>query len=272
MRRTVFSLIIGVGVISLLLFAINVWLRDEEKGILLTQDSYMGTITWYEDDSTPPIPSEFMRENGLLAKNGAVDRDVRAIPNQEIVKEFENMDLTTNTAAGPEITGSVTNENSTNESPIKELPKPIENIQQEKIAGIVEEKKVASAKVQEKKAVKPQVVGESKKVAQTSPSKKILEEIFLTKQKDFPILIKTNSSLAYTSFYLASPDRLVVDLVGKFIIDSEDALLLPKNPYVKSVRVAYNGDNTRIVFDLLTKPKNWATKYLRNKTAIGVSL
>ena len=48
-QRTIFSIILGVAILSISLFLLNTWLDTNNEGIFLTQDTYVGTVTWYED-------------------------------------------------------------------------------------------------------------------------------------------------------------------------------------------------------------------------------
>lgn len=65
------------------------------------------------------------------------------------------------------------------------------------------------------------------------------------------VRIAGNTTLAYKTMHLKSPDRVVVDLEGTWAVKAPG---VPNNKAVKNVRIGKQGDKTRIVIDLSRTP------------------
>lgn len=242
-------------VISLGLFAINKWLYKEDEGIFLTQNTYLGTVTWYEDRNTPPIPEEFSQRAPLLATNGEVQPTAaqkHPVSNEQLVDEIESVQpvFELPSAAGPE------------EIPTKNPP-----------VAVVQQKvpPMPSATVQKEtgKTVRQKAIDD---IVTEVPKENALEKIVLLNNSKKPVGIFATAPVTYKAFYLTAPERIVIDVYGKLQIPDARKLILPGNSYTKSTRVAYNNDNTRIVIDLQKKPQIWSVSYGKTKNILEVEL
>ncbi|MDE7469562.1 MAG: AMIN domain-containing protein [Desulfovibrionaceae bacterium] len=269
-QRTIFSIILGVAILSISLFLLNTWLDTNNEGIFLTQDTYVGTVTWYEDANTPPIPSELKKTSPLATPTQS--QSVTSIASSDI--------LGITTAAG-------------SDSPPLLEPEIYDVTTGKFIQAPIEEKKESTtlpeATLSTTIAIEPpkEAVSSTPSVVKTTPasapSSSVVKEassstepnriqrIFLTKDTKRPLRIEASHPITYKTFYLASPERIVIDIDGKLNISSVEKTI-KQHALIKDVRIAYNGNNTRIVVDLVKKPKQWSVVYGQRKQTIDVSL
>lgn len=95
------------------------------------------------------------------------------------------------------------------------------------------------------KASEPQKESSNKK-ANTSVAGKATPKILLY-TKEAVLEIKANGPIRCKTFRLTSPDRLVVDLIGKWDVV---APTVPSNTIIQRVRIGEASEKTRIVLDL----------------------
>lgn len=284
-QRTIFSIILGVAILSISLFLLNTWLDTKNEGLFLTQDTYVGTVTWYEDATTPPIPSELKKSSSLIASAPA--QPTSEIPNANVLDIITAAGPDSPPLLEPEIYDVTTGQFI--KTPIQENTSPSTNptpVSPPAVATPVEPKIEQSTPPQQQKETTtpsttsvPQAKETVKKSPSTTVSKDIIsptteksvKRIFLTKDTKRPLRIEASHPITYKTFYLSSPERIVIDIDGKLNIASVEKTI-KKHPAIKDVRIAYNGNNTRIVVDLVKKPKEWAIVYGQRKSTIDVSL
>ena len=269
-QRTIFSIILGVAILSISLFLLNTWLDTNNEGMFLTQDTYVGTVTWYEDANTPPIPSELKKSSPLTTPTQP--QSVNSIASSDI--------LGITTAAG-------------SDSPPLLEPEIYDVTTGTFIQAPIEEKKATpplpeatlstTISVEAPKKTVPSTPSVVKATPTSAPSSPVVKEassstepnriqrIFLTKDTKRPLRIEASHPITYKTFYLASPERIVIDIDGKLNISSVEKTI-KQHALIKDVRIAYNGNNTRIVVDLVKKPKQWSVLYGQRKQTIDVSL
>ena len=89
------------------------------------------------------------------------------------------------------------------------------------------------------------------KAAKAAPQhKNITKFVVLARDKGATVRLTGAAPIAYKNMQLSSPDRLVIDLDGKWQVKAPG---VPKNPAVTNVRLGKDGDKTRIVIDLSGK-------------------
>ena len=238
--------------LSLGLFAINKWLYKEDEGVFLTQNTYLGTVTWYEETNTPPIPEEFSQRAPLLAakeeeQNGTTQK--HQVKNEQLVDEIESVHpvFELSSAAGTE------------DVPTKNPPTAVV---QQKVPNVPVQKETG-------KTIRQKAIDD---IVTEVPKENALEKIVLLNNGKKPLGIFTTAPITYKAFYLTAPERIVIDVYGKLQIPDVQKLILPSNAYTKSTRVAYNNDNTRIVIDLQKKPQIWSVSYGKTKNVLEVEL
>ena len=279
-QRTIFSIIIGVAILSLSLFLLNTWLNTKNEGMFLTQDTYVGTVTWYEDAMTPPTPSE-LKKSSPLTTPLAENTPTTSTNNSELIPPLD-----ISTAAGPidstplfepEIYDVATGkfikappqQNVSLSTPQSQTTPPVSAPQQNTSPS--PSASISTKSKESAKATKSTVPATLSKDIISPSTQKSVKKIFLTKDPRRPLRIEASHPITYKTFYLASPERVVIDIDGKLNISSIEKSIT-KHPTIKDVRIAYNGKNTRIVVDLLKKPKEWAVVYGQRKSTVDVSL
>ena len=73
------------------------------------------------------------------------------------------------------------------------------------------------------------------------------------------VRIEASEMPSYKTMQLTSPDRLVIDLSGDWVIKAPG---VPTNKFISNVRIGKQRDSTRIVVDLKQNPG--AVRYLKN--------
>lgn len=100
----------------------------------------------------------------------------------------------------------------------------------------------------------------AKKVAPAQVERNITKFVVLARDKGATVRLVGSSSLRqYKMNTLSNPDRLVVDLDGKWEVKAPG---IPKNQIVGNIRLGKYDNYTKVVIDLKTKPKN--TKIIFN--------
>lgn len=268
-QRTIFSIILGTAILAISLFLLNSWLNAKNEGMFLTQETYMGTVTWYEDAQTPPVPSEFQQSSPLISSidTNATNDDFSTIsdsPSSESVLSLITANGDMASELEPEMydiaTGTFV------KAPTKK-DTPVHNTSVQKTNTPQKDSQTPTKPIN---PVKQPSTSQQNPV-QTNSEPKNLNKIFLTKDTSRPLRIEASHPVTYKAFYLASPDRVVIDIDGRLITAHVEKAIL-KNPSIKDVRIAYNGNNTRLVVDLLKKPKDWSVIYGQRKSTIDLSL
>lgn len=89
------------------------------------------------------------------------------------------------------------------------------------------------------------------KTAKTAPQNKTITKfVVLARDKGATVRLVGAAPIVYKNMQLSGPDRLVIDLDGKWQVKAPG---VPKNPAVTNVRIGKEGDKTRIVIDIAGK-------------------
>ena len=89
------------------------------------------------------------------------------------------------------------------------------------------------------------------KAAKAAPQHKTITKfVVLARDKGATVRLVGAAPIVYKNMQLSGPDRLVIDLDGKWQVKAPG---VPKNPAVTNVRLGKDGDKTRIVIDLTGK-------------------
>ena len=87
--------------------------------------------------------------------------------------------------------------------------------------------------------------------AKAAPQRKnITKFVVLARDKGATVRLVGAAPIAYKNMQLSGPERLVIDLDGKWQVKAPG---VPKNPAVTNVRIGKSDDKTRIVIDLTGK-------------------
>ena len=136
----------------------------------------------------------------------------------------------------------------------------------------------AEQKPEQKPDQKPEQKSEQK--PETKPEKPAAEQAvtggthkmqsikFEYQGSDMLLVMNADSQFEYKSFQLASPERLVVDVIGTW--SGVDLPSVPSNRLIKGVRGGKTDRGYRIVLDLKETPKGYETKRDANKVTIRV--
>lgn len=282
-QRTILSIILGVAILSISLFLINSWLNTKNEGMFLTQDTYVGTVTWYEDATTPPVPSELKQSSPLVASapdtsnitsHSTLSRDVLDIvtangDDSSSLLEPEIYDVNTGkfVKAPPSTSPPVGQQNKEN----VQGNSPVIQPQAQPVISPPSSTVKKTAQSVDNTPPPPAKPVRQNIPVQVAQNTVVMKRIFLTKDKKRQLRIETSQPITYKSFYLASPERIVIDIDGRLTTSAIEKSIA-KNASIKDVRIAYNGNTTRVVVDLVKKPKNWSVVYGQRKSTIDVAL
>lgn len=149
--------------------------------------------------------------------------------------------------------------------PEKTVVKPAEK-SAEKPAPKAEKPAEKPAPKAEKSAEKAAV---AEKPAPKTAEKNVERFVVFSRDKGATIRIAGNTRLNFKHMILENPDRVFLDFDGDVKFPA-NAPGVPKNELVKSVRVGKQGDKTRVVIDLLEKPRS--TRILPAKNGASVDI
>lgn len=108
----------------------------------------------------------------------------------------------------------------------------------------------------------------TEKAAKAAPQKlEITRFVVFARDKGATIRLVGTAPLNYKNMTLNSPERLVVDLDGKWQVKAPG---VPKNPVVTNVRLGKMDGKTRVVIDLSGKPAN--VRYVLSKDKLSLDI
>lgn len=91
--------------------------------------------------------------------------------------------------------------------------------------------------------------------------------VVFSRDKGATVRLVGTAPIDYKSMTLNNPERLVIDLEGKWQIKAPG---VPKNPLVTNVRLGKFADKTRVVIDLSGKPAH--TRYILSKDRLSLDI
>ena len=96
---------------------------------------------------------------------------------------------------------------------------------------------------------------------------KITRFVVFSRDTGTTVRLVGTAPIDYKSMTLNNPERLVIDLEGKWQIKAPG---VPKNPLVTNVRLGKFADKTRVVIDLSGKPAH--TRYILSKDRLSLDI
>ena len=227
MNKVILSLLVAVCVLGMALIMLNERLRKPEPA---TPAGFIAPVT--PPDAAPPVAA------------GSPNADAQPQP-----------------YLPPQSQASIPDRNATSEAPARapipslkpdEKTAPVSNFAssepQPAVAKPVVQPKPATP-VTEKTTAAAEPTKE--KPAKAAPQHKTITKfVVLARDKGATVRMVGAAPIVYKNMLLSGPDRLVIDLDGKWQIKAPG---VPKNPAVTNVRLGKDGDKTRIVIDLSGK-------------------
>ena len=108
----------------------------------------------------------------------------------------------------------------------------------------------------------------TEKAAKAAPQKlEITRFVVFARDKGATIRLVGTAPLNYKNMTLNNPERLVVDLDGKWLVKAPG---VPKNPVVTNVRLGKMDGQTRVVIDLSGKPANVRFVLSKDKLSLDI--
>lgn len=161
----------------------------------------------------------------------------------------------------PQTQGGIPDPNASSEAPARApIPslKPEERNAPASSAATVEPQPAVAKPVVQPKPVTPVTEKTSpvaeparEKAAKPAPQhKNITKFVVLARDKGATVRMVGAAPITYKNMQLSGPERLVIDLDGKWQVKAPG---VPKNPAVTNVRIGKGDDKTRIVIDLTGK-------------------
>lgn len=124
------------------------------------------------------------------------------------------------------------------------------------------------AKAPEKTAQSKPSSSNAEKAAKAAPQKQdITRFVVFARDKGATIRLVGTAPLNYKNMTLNNPERLVLDLEGKWQIKAPG---VPKNPLVTNIRLGKMDDKTRVVIDLSGKPAH--VRYVLSKDRLSLDI
>lgn len=227
MNKVILSLLVAVCVLGMALIMLNERLRKPEPA---APAGFIAPVT--PPDAAPPAavgsPTVESQPQPYLppqAQAGIPDRNASS----ESLARAPIPSLKQDDKAAP-----VSNLASSDPQPAVAKP-----VVQPKPATPVTEKTTASAEPTKEKPAKA-----------VPQNKTITKFVVLARDKGATVRLVGAAPIVYKNMLLSGPDRLVIDLDGKWQVKAPG---VPKNPAVTNVRLGKDGDKTRIVIDLSGK-------------------
>ncbi|MFT4301788.1 MAG: AMIN domain-containing protein [Desulfovibrio sp.] len=108
----------------------------------------------------------------------------------------------------------------------------------------------------------------TERAAKAAPQKQeVTRFVVFARDKGATIRIVGTAPLNYKSMTLNGPERLVLDLEGKWQVKAPG---VPKNPLVTNIRLGKMDDKTRVVIDLSGKPAH--VRYVLSKDKLSLDI
>lgn len=131
----------------------------------------------------------------------------------------------------------------------------------------------AEIKAEEKPETKPeskpkQTQEATGTILEPAASHKMESMIFEYQDTDMLFILNADSEFKYKSFQLASPHRLVIDILGEWT--GINLPNVPSNRLIKGIRSGKTERGRRIVLDLKQTPKGYDTKRDGNKVIVHI--
>ena len=227
MNKVILSLLVAVCVLGMALIMLNERLRKPEPA---TPAGFIAPVT--PPDAAPPAaagsPTAEVQPQPYLppqSQAGIPDRNASS----ESLARAPIPSLKPDDKAAP-----VSNLASSDPQPAVAKP-----VVQPKPATPVTEKTTAAAEPTKEKPAKA-----------VPQNKTITKFVVLARDKGATVRLVGAAPIVYKNMLLSGPDRLVIDLDGKWQVKAPG---VPKNPAITNVRLGKDGDKTRIVIDLSGK-------------------
>ena len=131
----------------------------------------------------------------------------------------------------------------------KERVKPKQEAKESKTETSQKEKE-DKAKESKKEEAKSSQEASKKQADDVSQIQKF---VVYSRDKGATVRLVSKDPIKYKTLQIHSPERIFVDLEGKWDMASP---AIPKNPLVSNIRLGKQSDKTRIVVDLKEKPRN----------------
>ena len=133
---------------------------------------------------------------------------------------------------------------------------------------VIPEKKQPDARKQEKQpAEKSKASADSSGKQQPPTEQRISRFVVFARDKGATVRVTGTGPLRYKTEQLHNPERLVVDLDGKWSIKAPG---VPANPLVTNVRIGKLPEKTRIVIDFKEKPRSVRVILARERNSIDI--
>ena len=226
MNKVILGLLVAVCVLGMALIMLNERMRKPEPanpaGIIApvtSPDAAPPADAGNQSATSPSLHLPPQPQSGIPDLNASGEAPARApIPS---LKPEEKSAPTSNVAAA---------------DPQPAVAKPVV---QPKPATPVTEKTAPAAEPAKEKAAKA-----------APQHKNITKFVVLARDKGATVRLVGAAPIVYKNMQLSGPERLVIDLDGKWQVKAPG---VPKNPAVTNVRIGKGDDKTRIVIDLTGK-------------------
>ena len=228
MNKVILSLLVAVCVLGMALIMLNERLRKPEPA---TPAGFIAPVT--PPDAAPPVVAgspavaEAQPQPNLPPQTQAAIPDRNASSESPARAPIPSLKPDEKSAPVSSLASS---------SPQPAVAKPA--VQPKPVTPVTEKTTAAAEPVKEKPAkAAPQ-------------NKTITKFVVLARDKGATVRLVGAAPIAYKNMQLSGPERLVIDLDGKWQVKAPG---VPKNPAVTNVRLGKDGDKTRIVIDLAGK-------------------
>ena len=237
MNKVILSLLVAVCVLGMALIMLNERLRKPEPA---TPAGIIAPVT--PPDAAPPVGAGSPVAAPTPAGSSTADAQPQPYLPPQTQAVIPDRNASNETPARAPIPSLKPDEKSAPTSSLASSdPQPAvaKPVVQPKPATPVTEKTTAAAESTKEKAAKA-----------APQHKTITKFVVFARDKGATVRLVGAAPIVYKNMLLSGPDRLVIDLDGKWQIKAPG---VPKNPAVTNVRLGKDGDKTRIVIDLTGK-------------------
>ena len=285
MNKVILSLLLAVCVLGMALIMLNEKLRKPEQAPITQATLSQGADAGADSPTVPDMGLPPLGDTGQAAKIGGPAEQPYLPPLPvESGHSPAPVDRAPQLESNPLRSADAASVHAPLPEPVKHKPEPASaadkgtNPSKPEAASpakpaVPVAPAVPAAPAAPEKAKAPEKTAQEKpsnteKAAKAAPQKQeITRFVVFARDKGATIRLVGTAPLNYKNMTLNSPERLVLDLEGKWQVKAPG---VPKNPLVTNIRLGKMDDKTRVVIDLSGKPAH--VRYVLSKDKLSLDI
>ncbi|MBB5142642.1 AMIN domain-containing protein [Desulfovibrio intestinalis] len=285
MNKVILSLLLAVCVLGMALIMLNEKLRKPEQAPITQATLSQGADAGADSPAVPDMELPPLGDTGQAAKTGGPAEQPYLPPLPvESGHSPAPLDRAPQLESNTLRSADAASVHAPLPEPVKHKPEPVSAADKATSASKPEATSpakpaapvapaVPAAPAAPEKTKAPEKTAQDKpsnteKAAKAAPQKQeITRFVVFARDKGATIRLVGTAPLNYKNMTLNSPERLVLDLEGKWQVKAPG---VPKNPLVTNIRLGKMDDKTRVVIDLSGKPAH--VRYVLSKDKLSLDI